>query len=558
MQHFTAEGELITRVNNGCLGYFAEVAQQTDGSYWIVNNFGASRQLLHYGKDSVLTSVPINITGTSPKFSLANDGSIWITNAERNDLQHFTAQGERIQQDNPPCLDYFGDIARAPDGSLWVVFNKQQIQHYTAEGQFIATLPITFNGKGAEDAPVSISVAGDGSLWVVDTLDRDHWRLQHLDATGRVSTQVSTRKVDGYYRVAAATDGSVWLTSGHSMQHFKADGSVLAYFGAGWGTGQFSRTDAIALGPDDSVWVYDDRAGGTQLEHFDASGGFIAATSNDARAFASFYSALASKGGQFSAYGFPNPNARVTFNTLSLAVQAMLTKVPEHSRGWNTVTSINVAADGSLWVVTKNVANLDIIGAVADPSNDYFWHLTPDGSVIAKIKGSGGIAPLADGSVWIANAELNRIQHFAADGRLLTQFGSLGIGRSQFNQPQDIAVATDGSVWVAEMGNQRIQKFSPKTLANYPVDYDDKNGLLYLDDVMVAGTHYQATLQLQQGAYRLLTQLPALNNYNPAASFNAVTNLLSIPLARAFGQDYQAQFKYLGDSLFELQTATLK
>lgn len=566
LQHFTAEGELITRVSNGCLGDFADSVTLADGSYWSVysTSMPQQRQLVHYDAPSlyvywyVLTSVPINITGTWPKLSLANDGSIWITNAERNDLQHFTAQGERIQQDNPPCIDFFGNITRAPDGSLWVVFNKQQIQHYTAEGQLIATLPITFNGKGTEDAPVTISVAGDGSLWVVDTLDRDHWRLQHLDSTGRVSAQVTTRKVGGDYSVAAATDGSVWLTSGHSLQHINADGSPLAYFGAGWGTGQFQRTDAIALGPDDSVWVYDDRAGGTQLEHFDASGNVIAATSNDARAFASFYAALASKGSQFSAYDFPNPNARVTFNTLSPAVQAMLTKVPEGSAGWNNVTSINVATDGSLWVVTKNVANLDIVGAVADPSNDYFWHLTPAGDVIAKIKGSGGIAPLADGSVWIANAELNRIQHFAADGRLLTQFGSLGIGRGQFNQPKDIAVATDGSVWVADMGNQRIQKFSPKTLANYPAEYDDKNGLLYLDDVAVAGTHYQATLQLQHGKYRLLTQLPALAAFSPAASFNATTNLLSIPLARAFGQDYQAQFQYLGDSLFQLQSAKTK
>ncbi|MFI3137120.1 MAG: hypothetical protein QX197_10130 [Methylococcaceae bacterium] len=49
-----------------------------------------------------------------------------------------------------------------------------------------------------------------------------------------------------------------------------------------------------------------------------------------------------------------------------------------------------------------------------------------------------------------------------------------------------------------------------------------------------------------------------LASYTPAARFDAATNLLSIPLARAFGQDYQAQFKYLGDSLFQLQSANPK
>lgn len=141
---------------------------------------------------------------------------------------------------------------------------------------------------------------------------------------------------------------------------------------------------------------------------------------------------------------------------------------------------------------------------------------------------------------------------------MLTQFGSFGAGLGQFKHPQGIAVDANGNVWVADSGNNRIQKFTPKTLPNSPAEYDDQNGLLYLDDVAVEGTHYQATLKLQHGAYRLLTLLPALGAYNPPASFDATTNLLSIPLARAFGQDYQAQFKYLGDSLFQLQSATLK
>ncbi len=74
----------------------------------------------------------------------------------------------------------------------------------------------------------------------------------------------------------------------------------------------------------------------------------------------------------------------------------------------------------------------------------------------------------------------------------------------------------------------------------------------------VAGTHYQASLLFQNGVFRVTTLLPALNAYNPAANFDAATNLLSIPLAWAFGQDYQAQFKYLGDSVFQLQSATPK
>ncbi|MCX7088263.1 MAG: hypothetical protein NTV00_09450 [Methylococcales bacterium] len=80
---------------------------------------------------------------------------------------------------------------------------------------------------------------------------------------------------------------------------------------------------------------------------------------------------------------------------------------------------------------------------------------------------------------------------------MLTQFGSFAASPGQFKNPRSIAISAEGRVLVADTGHNRIQKFIPKTL-------------------------------------------------------------LSIPLAHAFGQDYQAQFKYLDDSLFQLQSATPK
>lgn len=567
--HFTAEGNLITQAKNpacptATLTYNPESSMRlADGSVWVADF--QNNRMQHLTKDGkLLTEInnlkSVNVFGNvNAWFTVTEDNTLWVETDLK--LFQFSADGKLIHinksgacQDN---VDNALGISVAPDGSLWVNNDlNAQIQHYAADGQFIAAIDRENNERTLLS---NITVTSNGSFWVIDRIvdfaKGNSVRLQHLQADGRLISQFTAPFFYAFSpdSLAVATDGSIWRASSEapgSIQHYQADGSLIAHFGAGNGIGQFTYPSNLRLTSNKSIWVFYPH-NDQRLQHFDASGGFIEETIPDTNVYDSFKSAVASDGSQWR-LGRSQPycicDIYDTIEHISADGRLLGT-----IRGlpWNQ-KSIKVAADGSLWVVSHTN------GVFPSNKDDYFWHLSTDGSVITKIKGSGGIAPLADGSVWIANAENNRIQHFAADGSLLSQFGSRGTGPGQFKNPQDIAVDADGSIWVADTNNHRIQKFSPKTLANYPAEYDDKNGLLYLDDVAVEGTHYQATLQLQHGAYRLLTQLPALNTYSPAASFNAVTNLLSIPLARAFGQDYQAQFQYLGDSLFQLQSAKTK
>lgn len=89
------------------------------------------------------------------------------------------------------------------------------------------------------------------------------------------------------------------------------------------------------------------------------------------------------------------------------------------------------------------------------------------GSFEGQFQRPRGVAGAADGSIFVADTENNRIQHITSDGEVVASWGIFGDAASgqalggSFNQPWGIAVGPDQSVYVADTWNHRVQKFSP-------------------------------------------------------------------------------------------------
>lgn len=110
---------------------------------------------------------------------------------------------------------------------------------------------------------------------------------------------------------------------------------------------------------------------------------------------------------------------------------------------------------------------------ITDTGTSQVFEFAPDGTLLRTLGERGvpgadathfdrptDVAPMADGSFYVADGYGNsRVARFAADGKLLFQWGSRGTGTGQFNIPHALAVDGSGRVYVADRVNDRVQVF---------------------------------------------------------------------------------------------------
>ena len=70
-----------------------------------------------------------------------------------------------------------------------------------------------------------------------------------------------------------------------------------------------------------------------------------------------------------------------------------------------------------------------------------------------------GAAVDAQGTLYVADYRLHRVDVFAPDGTRVGSIGSMGMQPGQFLNPSYLTVGADGLLYVADEGNRRVQVF---------------------------------------------------------------------------------------------------
>lgn len=122
-----------------------------------------------------------------------------------------------------------------------------------------------------------------------------------------------------------------------------------------------------------------------------------------------------------------------------------------------------------------------------------------DGRTLESIRHGGppfnrptNLAVAPNGDLYVTDGYGNaRVHRFAPDGTLIQSWGEPGTGPGQFILPHGIRVAADGRVFVADRENDRLQIFSPSgeyltqwTDVQRPTDIAiDADGLVYVSEL---------------------------------------------------------------------------
>lgn len=393
----------------------------------------------------------------------------------------------------------------AADGTIWLTeVNTSRVEHRHRDGSLIAVAGTNGSGPGQFNQPSEIDIAPDGTLLIVDS---GNDRIQRLSADGTFlasygSNGAGNGEFDLPFGIAVADDGSFYVSElfNHRVQHFASDGTYIAQWGAFGSTdGQFNEAAGIHIADNGDVIVAD--SNNHRLQRFTSTGTHI---TNYGTGVAG--SAL----GQFNTprgiAGLADGRLAVIDGYNARIVILASDGTPIEARGESAAadnfrTPAFIAAGGSTIIVASLTVIDSIVGTypyactiTAGCSTGVFGAI---GSGVGEHGSVGKPAVDQDGSVWIADSDLNKILHYSADGTYISEFGTPGSGADQLSSPTAIDIASDDTLWVADAANSRLQHFTKAGLHLGQVALPWA-GQLYALDILSDGSFLVGNLQASE------------------------------------------------------------
>ena len=97
----------------------------------------------------------------------------------------------------------------------------------------------------------------------------------------------------------------------------------------------------------------------------------------------------------------------------------------------------------------------------AEPTPVFKAKWGTNGSGTGQFQSPWGLFRGADGTLYVADSNNDRVQEFSPSGNYLGQWGATGSAEGQFLTPFDVATDSSGNFYVTDANNARIQKFDP-------------------------------------------------------------------------------------------------
>lgn len=366
-----------------------------------------------------------------------------------------------------------------PSGNLYVACTRR-ILKIDSTGELVDQWDSDGTEGGSLTEPRGIARNTSGHIYVTE-IQND--RVLKFSANGDVldswgTLGVSAGQFNNPMDVTVDTAGNVYVVEqgNHRVQKFTADGDFLAQWGTqGAGESQFNMPGGIAVDGSNNVWVADSE--NHRVQKFSSGGGFLAQYGSQGTDEGQFKSpkdiAFDSTGNMYVAeYG----NKRVQ----------KLTSTGSYLLEWD---GDGVTDFGLLWGITRVADGILVVDAQSSGSVQtyteqgiYLWARGRGSNAQGILSSPSGVAVAGDGKIFIIDAGNNRVQKFDETGAFLLEWGSAGVGNSEFNfstygESSGIIADASNNVYVADTNNNRIQKFDAN--GAYITQWGDQSTMQY-------------------------------------------------------------------------------
>ena len=349
-----------------------------------------------------------------------------------------------------------------------------RIQKFTRTGTFLSQF-----GQGALNQPRQLAVNPvTRDLYVVSARDRqivvfDRNGVERFrfggggSGNGQFLGDIRGIDIDDAGRVYVSDDGN------HRVQVFAPGGAYLYQFGnAGTGDQYLTDVRGLTVTHDGIVCVSDEWDFGLKEYRINTQGtgaSFVRFMFGGAAPLPGFNSprGIAVNDSTGAIYAVDWWNQRIErFSADGVFRSAWGQRGTTAEPG-----SINFAWDaavdpatGNVFVANRESHEIEVFDAVGN----YLTRWGTRGSSAGRFTFPQGVAfDPTDGTLLVTDSGNGRIERFSVaangQGTFVTSYGSKGTGAGQFAVPTGIDVAADGTIWVADTQNNRVQRRDPAT-----------------------------------------------------------------------------------------------